>query len=92
MKMVADGITLGDGTECLPAKLYRLEDGENPLVEITICEGKFHQIKRMFGTVDRGVNWLKRYSMGGLQLDETLQESEYRSLEEQEISLLFKGC
>lgn len=86
------GVTLADGTPCLPADLTVLEDGENPLVEITICEGKFHQIKRMFGTVDRGVNWLKRYSMGGLQLDETLQEGEYRSLDEQDISLLFKGC
>lgn len=87
-----NGVTLADGTPCLPADLTVLEDGENPLVEITICEGKFHQIKRMFGTVDRGVNWLKRYSMGGLELDETLQECEYCSLTKQEISLLFKGC
>lgn len=87
-----EGVTLADGTPCLPADLTILENGENPLVEITICEGKFHQIKRMFGTIDRGVNWLKRYSMGGLVLDETLGESEYRSLDKQEISLLFKGC
>ncbi len=87
-----EGVTLADGTPCLPAELTVLENGETPLVEITICEGKFHQIKRMFGTVDRGVNWLKRYSVGGLVLDETLQECEYRSLSKQEISLLFKGC
>ncbi len=86
-----EGVSLADGTPCLPAELTVLEDGENPLVEITICEGKFHQIKRMFGTVDRGVNWLKRYSLGSLELDETLQECEYRSLSKQEISLLFKG-
>ncbi len=87
-----NGITLADGTPCLPADLTVLENGENPLVEITICEGKYHQIKRMFGVIDRGVNRLKRLSMGGLQLDENLKECEYRSLDEQEISLLFKEC
>lgn len=87
-----EGPVLADGTKCLPADLTVLREGERPLVEITICEGKFHQIKRMFGTVDRGVDWLCRLSMGGLALDETLAESEYRSLDEQEISLLFKGC
>ena len=46
----------------------------------------------MFGTLDRGVDWLKRVSMGGLMLDETLKEGEYRSLEKQDISLLFKEC
>lgn len=84
------GVILADGTNCLPADLTVLEDGEHPLVEITICEGKFHQIKRMFGTVDRGVDWLCRLSMGGLQLDTSLAECEYRSLDKQEISLLFK--
>ena len=83
---------MADGTPCLPADLVVLENSEKPLVEITICEGKFHQIKRMFGTIDRGVDWLKRYSMGGLALDESLQECEYRSLDKTEISLLFKGC
>lgn len=87
-----NGVTLADGTPCLPAELTVLEGGDKPLVEITICEGKFHQIKRMFGTVDRGVDWLKRLSVGGLALDETLAECEYRSLDKQEISLLFKGC
>lgn len=87
-----EGVVLADGTPCLPADLKILEDTERPLVEITIFEGKFHQIKRMFGTVDRGVDWLCRLSMGGLQLDDTLDECEYRSLDKQEISLLFKGC
>ncbi len=92
IKAFAQGVTLADGTPCLPAQLTVLEDGENPLVEITICEGKFHQIKRMFGTIDRGVNWLKRFSIGGLELDAGLEECEYRSLTEQEISLLIKDC
>lgn len=87
-----NGVTLADGTPCLPANLRVLENGENPLVEITICEGKYHQIKRMFGVIDRGVNRLSRLSMGGLELDEKLKEGEYRSLSQQEISLLFKEC
>lgn len=87
-----NGVTLADGTNCLPADLVILEDSERPLVEITICEGKFHQIKRMFGVVDRGVDWLCRLSMGGLILDSALKECEYRSLDEHEISALFKGC
>ncbi len=87
-----EGVVLADGTNCLPAELTVLEGGERPLVEITICEGKFHQIKRMFGVVDRGVDWLCRLSMGGLQLDKELKECEYRSLDKHEISLLFKGC
>lgn len=88
----AAGPVLADGTRCLPAELKILKDGAEPLVEITICEGKFHQIKRMCGAVGRGVNWLKRVSMGGLELDEKLSECEYKSLEKAEISLLFKGC
>ncbi|MBQ6706556.1 MAG: rRNA pseudouridine synthase [Clostridia bacterium] len=92
IKAIETGPVLADGTKCLPAHLTVLQDGGEPLVEITIFEGKFHQIKRMFGTVDRGVTWLKRVSMGGLTLDDTLQECEYRSLGKQEISLLFKGC
>ncbi len=92
IKAFKEGVVLADGTKCLPADLTVLQGGEHPLVEITICEGKFHQIKRMFGTVDRGVDWLKRFSMGGLTLDDKLAECEYRSLGKQEISLLFKGC
>lgn len=88
----ADGVVLADGTRCQPAKLSILEDGDTPLVEITICEGKYHQIKRMFGTVDRGVNRLVRVSMGALRLDDRLLECEYRSLDKAEIPLLFKGC
>lgn len=86
-----NGVTLADGTKCLPAHLQVLQDGDTPLVEITIYEGKYHQIKRMFGTVDRGVDWLKRVSMGGLELPDDLEECEYYSLAKQEIPLIFKG-
>ncbi len=88
LKMVAEGIVLGDGTECLPAKLRRLEDGENPLVEIKICEGKYHQIKRMFAAAGNGVIELKRTKMGRLALDEKLGEGECRKLSAEEVALI----
>ena len=88
LKAVAEGIVLGDGTECLPAKLRILEDGDNPLVEIKICEGKYHQIKRMFAAAGNGVIELKRTKMGGLELDPELPEGICRKLTETEINLV----
>lgn len=88
---VARGITLKDGTECLPAKLCVLEQGENPLVEIKICEGKYHQIKRMFAAAGNGVIELKRTKMGGLPLDSSLNEGECRPLTPKEVELVEKG-
>lgn len=88
LRTVADGIVLKDGTECLPAKLKVLEDGDSPLVEIKICEGKYHQIKRMFAAAGNGVVELRRTKMGNLSLDETLPEGECRRLTETEIALI----
>lgn len=88
LEKVAKGITLGDGTECLPAKVRILEDVENPLVEIKICEGKYHQIKRMFAAVGNAVIELKRVRMGNLLLDENLQPGECRLLTKDEVELI----
>jgi len=68
-----------------PAKVNVIGSGE---VEIEICEGKFHQVKRMFAAVGCKVTYLKRLSIGGLYLDSELALGEYRELEEQEIKLL----
>lgn len=92
MTAFQNGITLADGTPCMPAGLRIIKNTDTPLVEITLCEGKYHQIKRMFGVLGLGVNWLKRISMGGLTLDETLQECEYKLLSKADISLICKGC
>ncbi len=92
MQTVADGIVLGDGTKCLPASLKRLEDSDNPLIEIKICEGKYHQIKRMFAAAGNGVIELKRTKMGGLSLDESLAEGECRKLTDKEIVMIECGC
>lgn len=90
LKKVAEGITLGDGTECLPAKVKVLEDGENPLIEIKICEGKYHQIKRMFAAVCNAVIELKRVKMGELPLDESLAPGECKILSKEEVELINK--
>ncbi len=57
-------------------------------VVITITEGKFHQIKRMFASQDREVHYLKRIAMGRLVLDPALESGQYRILTEEELSLL----
>lgn len=80
----AEGITLADGTPCRPAELIVLENGEQPLAEVRITEGRYHQIKRMFGVLDRGVVWLKRISIGNVVLDPALAEGESRFLTDRE--------
>lgn len=88
LKVVSDGIELSDGTKCLPAKLRVIEDTDNPLVEIKICEGKYHQIKRMFAAAGNGVIELKRTMMGALVLDSSLAEGECRRLTDEELVLI----
>lgn len=88
LKQVAEGIVLGDGTECLPAKLKVIEDSDNPLVEIKICEGKYHQIKRMFAAAGNGVIELKRTRMGDLPLDPELPEGECKKLTDAEVKMI----
>ncbi len=84
-EQMAAGLTLADGTEVRPAKLKLLTPSEALL---TIHEGKFHQVKRMFEALDCRVVFLKRLSMGQLKLDESLLPGQYRRLTEEEISLL----
>lgn len=78
------GIVLADGTKCMPAEMVIISNKQPYLCEISIMEGKYHQIKRMLGTVGLGVNNLKRVSVGGLTLDESLDFGESRILTEQE--------
>ncbi len=90
LEAVRNGIDLKDGTKCLPAKVTVLADGEKPLVEIKICEGKYHQIKRMFAAAGNGVIELKRTQMGGLTLDPNLKEGECRLLDAHEVQKIEK--
>ena len=87
-KAFEQGITLGDGLECLPAKLEILESGAQSEALVTIHEGKFHQIKRMFKSVGKEVIYLKRLSMGNIKLDESLEKGQCRKLTEEEIKKL----
>lgn len=91
LEAVRNGIELKDGTKCLPAKVTVLADGEKPLVEIKICEGKYHQIKRMFAAAGNGVIELKRTKMGGLTLDPSLKEGDCRLLDAHEVQKIEKG-
>ena len=87
-KAFEQGITLGDGLECLPAKLEILKSDAQSEALITIREGKFHQIKRMLASRGKPVVYLKRLSMGSLTLDEGLSKGEYRMLTAEEIKNL----
>ncbi|MDR6122021.1 16S rRNA pseudouridine516 synthase [Bacillus sp. SLBN-46] len=84
----ANGVTLDDGYETKPGELKILKSGIRSDIELTITEGKFHQVKRMFEAVGKRVVYLQRISMGPLALDETLELGEYRELTEEEIELL----
>lgn len=83
-----EGILLDDGYKTLPAKLEILESDVFSKVKITIQEGKFHQVKRMFQAMDMEVIYLKRISMGSLQLDKDLNLGQYREITQKEIELL----
>ena len=91
IKRISEGIELKDGTKCLPAKVTVIADGDEPLVEIKICEGKYHQIKRMFAAAGNGVIGLKRTQMGGLMLDPNLKEGEIRLLTVREVQIIENG-
>lgn len=91
VKQFSEGLNLGDFIT-MPAKLEILTSGELSEIQVTICEGKFHQIKRMFERVGKKVVYLKRISMGMLCLDEHLAAGEYRALTEEEIARLKKSC
>ena len=88
VELFAKGLELSDMT-CLPAKLRILEDEAEPLVSIEICEGKFHQVKRMFAARGCTVTYLKRVRIGSLRLDETLEKGQTRALTEAERKQIF---
>lgn len=79
------GVLLDDGYRTMPAELLILEAGEVSKVELTIREGKFHQVKRMFEAVGKRVIYLKRIKMGGFGLPPLLKEGEVLEIGEQAI-------
>ncbi|MDF2944352.1 MAG: ribosomal small subunit pseudouridine synthase [Herbinix sp.] len=84
----ANGVDIGEDALTLPAKLTILKSDDISEIELTIQEGKFHQVKRMFEAVGKEVIYLKRMSMGSLLLDQSLELGEYRELTMEEITIL----
>lgn len=84
----AKGLTLRDGTVCLPARLERLPDDVVQRVRVTLREGKYHQVKRMIAAVGGVVVQLRRVQLGGLRLDSGLAAGEFRALTDEELTLL----
>lgn len=83
-----DGIELRDGTKCLSALLY-VDENDHSHAEVTISEGKYHQVKRMFAARGKPVVFLKRLCIGGLHLDENLEPGKCRELTSKELKLVF---
>ena len=84
----AEGVDIGDELLTAPAELKIHKAGSESEIEITITEGRYHQIKRMFEAVGMQVLYLKRLRMGPLYLDESLACGEYRKLTTEEIQSL----
>lgn len=87
IKMFEDGIILDDGYKTLPAKYTVIDDFT---ISLTIHEGKYHQIKRMFEAIGNKVVYLKRVRIGGLKLDESLEPGKCKLLNEFEAFLVFE--
>lgn len=85
-----NGIELSDGTLCLEAEVRMLEGTDEPTAEVKICEGKYHQVKRMFAALGNKVVYLRRVKMGELFLDESLKEGECREITAEELLLIQK--
>ncbi|BBM36016.1 pseudouridine synthase [Pseudoleptotrichia goodfellowii] len=87
IEKLENGIELENGFVTKNAKVEVIENSEDK-VYITITEGKYHQVKRMFKAVNNKVLYLKRVQMGNLKLDDKLKVGKYRELTEKEINIL----
>ena len=83
----SQGITLSDGTVCAPGEILSVVIES---VTLRIREGKYHQVKRMFGALGYTVTALERYKIGGLMLDMSLPSGQARELTDSELSAVFK--
>ena len=88
-ELVAEGIDIGEGVRTKAGVLRLMETGT---AELTIEEGKYHQVKRMIAALGWRVTYLKRISMAGLALDDNLRPGEYRELTEDELAVLIESA
>ena len=87
--LVKEGLVIDEGYKCKSARLEIIESSEvNSIAYIYITEGKFHQVKRMMKALGTTVTYLKRLSVGTLELDKNLKLGEYRYLTDKEIKNL----
>ncbi|MEG1462520.1 MAG: 16S rRNA pseudouridine(516) synthase, partial [Anaerorhabdus sp.] len=85
IRLLEDGITIDGDELCKPAKVNIIDDHR---LELTISEGKYHQIKRMMIACDSEVTYLKRLTIGPLTLDDRLEEGDWRYCTDEEVELL----
>ncbi|AXT70579.1 16S rRNA pseudouridine(516) synthase RsuA [Vibrio sp. dhg] len=86
---LAEGIMLRNEQEAtLPARLEIVNEAENELL-LTIVEGKYHQVKRMFAALGNKVEYLHRERIGSIELDEALEPGDYRYLTQEEIDSIW---
>lgn len=85
IEALEQGVNIGDDKKTLPAKVEVLDDTH---IHLTICEGRYHQVKRMLQAVGSEVLYLKRVTFGTLILDDSLEKGSYRALTEEEITQL----
>jgi 16S rRNA pseudouridine516 synthase len=88
LDLLKNGVDIQDETPTLPAQVELLSDN---IVYLTIKEGRYHQVKRMFAACGNQVTYLKRIQMGTLKLDEDLALGSWRFLSEKEVEQLKKG-
>ncbi len=86
-KVLESGAVLSDGTQCMEA-IVKILDSHRRVAEVKLREGKYHQIKRMFASVDNKVVFLKRTHIGNLKLDDTLEEGQAREITQKELRLI----
>ena len=83
-QLLADGVMLeGEKHRCMPAAMEIVDDHN---INLTIAEGKYHQVKRMFAALGNHVVSLHRFKVGGIVLDPELQPGEYRPLTALEVA------
>ena len=90
VRRFAEGLEIGEEKPTLPAHLEILKREEISEIRLTIREGKFHQVKRMFAALGNKVVGLHRWRIGNVELDESLEEGEFRPLTQEEIDNLVK--
>lgn len=83
-----NGIMLADGDVCLPSRVRQLENGKNEAI-IELCEGKYHQVKRMFAAVGNHVEYLQRFQIGGLEMNAKLSVGEYLEILHKDVDKLW---